>query len=156
MLTKTAAAVFINKLKMGKKLQLPKLQNKFQKGYIALISALVISALLVVICVAISATSFFLRFNVLDSEYKERSSELAESCVNIALLHLAQNPSNTATGNVVVGDDSCTIFSVQKDYPAAGQTTVQTKAEVRHAVTNFKVTVDVNLSIISWQELPSL
>lgn len=130
-----------------------------QSGFVALISVIIITILLVIISVSISTTSFFSRFNVADGEYKKRSSELAEACVDAALLKLAQDPSYAGGESIAVGSDSCQVVSVSS---TATQYTVKTKAlfpqgTAYQAVTNLQVTVDSSsFSIISWQELPTL
>ena len=133
-----------------------------QSGYMALISAIIISVLLITISIVLSTSSFFSRFNVADGEYKKRSSNLAEACVDSALGKLAQNSlyAPAPGGDIVsVGSDACTIFSVTT---AGGQTTIKTKAAFpaslpQSAVTNLQIIVDSDsFSLISWQELPSL
>jgi len=129
--------------------------KKGQEGYIALMSAIIISAVLVGISVSISTTGFFVRFNVLDAEYKLRSAALAESCVNVALLRLAQNPGLPAAGSVAVGNEYCNIVSVRKN--GSQQIIIQTKGVVREAVSNLQVVISSsNFSLISWEEIPVL
>lgn len=128
-----------------------------QNGYIALMSAIVISAVLIVITFVTSVTGFFVRFNVLDGEYKKSSSALAEACVDTVLLHLAKDPSDVTTGPVSIASGTCIVFSVSLNSPVAGQTTIETKAGVQKSVTNIRVVVDAaNLSLMSWEEIPTL
>jgi hypothetical protein len=128
--------------------------NNFQKkeeGFIALISAIIISLLLLTIVVALNLTGFLGRFNILDSEYKERSVSLAEACVDTALLNLANNLNYT--GPVNIGVDTCNILTVQANTPVAGQTTVKTKAIFQKATTNLEIVVNSSdLSVVSWKE----
>ena len=56
-----------------------------QDGYIALISVIIISLLLITVITALSTINYFSRYNILENEYKERSSGLAEGCVDYAL-----------------------------------------------------------------------
>lgn len=56
-----------------------------QRGFIALISAIVISTILLSLAVTLGSSTFFSRFDVLNSEYKRISLGLAEACVNSAL-----------------------------------------------------------------------
>lgn len=122
-------------------------------GFIALISSIIISVLLLTIVVALNLTGFLGRFNILDSELKERSLSLAEGCVDIALLNLARNPNYTGGATVNVGDDSCNIQAIQDDTPMMGETTIKTKSVFRKAVTNLEIVADSgNLSIVSWKE----
>ncbi len=129
--------------------------NKNQPGYIALMSAIIISVLLLLLAVTVSLTGFLSRSNELDAEYKQRSLSLAQGCAQAALLHLAQGQGNTGVGDVNIGNDKCSITSIQLNTPAAGQITIQTKAVFQDAITNLQFIVNSsNLSIISWQELP--
>lgn len=137
--------------------------NIKQKGFIAITSAIVISVLLLAIAFALSFSGFFARFNVLDSEYKNRSNALAEACVDKALLSLALNPS--FGGNQTVTVDSATspaiICEIKEVSLAGSKYTIYTKGEfpqttARKAVSNLKVIVhQSNLSVVSWEELPA-
>lgn len=128
-----------------------------QHGYVALMSALIISVVLVILSVSISTAGFYSRFNVADSEYKQRSSALAEGCIDAALLRLAQNAAYApdAGGDVITLDtDTCKIVSVSA---LAGQKIIQVQAVYNKAVTNFKIVVDSNsFSLIFWEELSTL
>ena len=133
------------------------MKNYHQHGYIALISALIISAVLLTVSVSLGMLNFFTRFSVLDAEYKVRSQVLAESCARVALLRLAHNPSTATTGAVSLGSDSCSIVIIQNNVPMAGQTTIQTKAMFRQSVTNFHIVASTTSALlVSWQELPNL
>jgi hypothetical protein len=127
-----------------------------QQGYIALMSAIIISAVLLDITFATSASGYFLRFNGLDQEYKRRSRELAEACKNIILLQLAEGSDSIMAQTVMVGNENCFIITVRRNVPVAGDITIQTRGVVRQAVTNLQVVVAAsNFSLISWEELDS-
>ena len=132
---------------------------KNQRGYIALISAIMISAVLIIISISISTTSFFSRFNVADAEYKKRSKALAEACIDQGLLKYAQDPSYTGNNEVVnVGSDTCKVVSVAS---SGSNVIVQAKGEfpntANKAVTNIQVTVDSSsFALVSWEEIPNL
>ena len=130
---------------------------KNQQGFLALISVIIILAVLLIIAVSISFLGFFSRFNVSDAEYKKRSSGLAEACIDTVLLRLANDSTDTTTGNVPIGIDSCDVISVQLDTPSPDQTTIQTKSVFQKSVTNIRIIINSgNFSIISWEELPTL
>jgi len=97
------------------------LKNK-QTGYIALISAIIISIMLVGITFGVSQAGYFSRFGSLDAEYKKISKGLAESCINIALLKIAEDP-NYNTVDPVNGDfispPGCRILPIVYD-PVSG------------------------------------
>jgi len=121
-------------------------------GYIAIVSTLIISILLMTVVFATSYSGFVGRFNVLNTEFKERSSALAEACVDTALLKLSQNSSYSGNENISVGSDSCSILAIESP---TGQKIIKTKAIFQNSVTNLKVVAtSSDLSIVSWEELP--
>jgi hypothetical protein len=124
-----------------------------QSGYIALISAVIISFLIMGIALTLSLTSFFNRSDLLDSEFKEMSGSLSEACVSTALLKIAQNESYAGNESVVIGDYNCSILPLES---AGGQKIVKTSATVQNSTTNFKVIIDqITLQVISWEEIPA-
>jgi hypothetical protein len=123
-----------------------------QSGYIALVSSIIISILLLMVTFAISSSNLSGRFNVLNAEFKERSLALAEACVDTALLKLAQNQSYSGNENIFVGNDQCSILAVET---LSGQKIIKTKAIFQNSVTNLKITAQASdLSVISWEEMP--
>ena len=123
----------------------------YNQGYITLMSAIIISALLLAITVSLGFNGLFGRLNIVDSESKERSSALAQACADKEILNLAKEVSYT--NPVQVGSDQCTIVSVAVDVPSVGQTTIQTQAVINKSYTDLQVIIDSsNFSIISWQE----
>src|SRR3989344_124199 len=133
------------------------------KGFIALITSIILSVILLTVALAFNQTGFLTRSEVLDSEYKERSLALAEGCADTAILNLAVDPSYTviAPTTVTVGSDGCTIESVS----TAGtppQTTIQTSAVFpapsvtsQGAHTNLRVVVNTDdITVVSWDEVP--
>jgi hypothetical protein len=119
--------------------------NKQQRGFIALMSAIIISAILIVATVTGSLSGFYTRFNILDMEFKNRSSALADACVDTLLYQLATNGSVTA-GVVSVGSsDHCEIKTATSPY--------KIQALFNNSYTNLIVGVDQDtLSVTSWQE----
>src|SRR3989344_1241599 len=109
------------------------LQNKgikTNKGFLALTSTLIITAVLMMAISATSTSSFFARFDAMGNEFKRVSLGLSESCLNAALLKLTQNfcydPTDDSdyeeiynTGDygvrIDVGPDSCYISEVEYD-----------------------------------------
>ena len=130
---------------------------KANEGYIALISVIIISVLLLTITFSLSLSGFFSRFNILDTEFKKRSVALAEACGDTALLKLAASSSISTPLTVPVGSDNCTISSVQFDTPSIGKTTVKTQAKYQNIFTNLAIIVNTaNTSVISWEEIPTI
>lgn len=114
-----------------------------QRGFIALVSSLVISAILVTLVFSVGTSALFARFDALNGENKRISLGLAESCVNVALIALATStsPSTYSPTNMVVtigadsrgNDMTCTIQSITH----SGQVvTIDTQAQWLGAYSN--------------------
>ncbi|MDE2399791.1 MAG: hypothetical protein KGL67_02160 [Patescibacteria group bacterium] len=124
------------------------INQKNNKGFVALMSAIIISVVLLLITTNLSLTGFYDRSNILDSELKDRSSALAEACVDTAILNMVQG--TTYIGSVNVGADTCTIQSVT----GSNQKTILIQAKYSNYYTNLKVVANtVDGSIVSWQEI---
>ena len=121
-----------------------------QGGFVALITAIILSAILLIITTTLNQTSFFTRSNLLDSEYKERSAGLAEACIDIARLKLANDPRYSGSEpSIPIGTNSCEIR------PIVGNT-IETKAVYNSAVTNLRVVINpADISVVSWEEVSS-
>lgn len=131
---------------------------KLEQGYIALVSAIVISFLLITITVSLGLSGFFGRFDILDSESKERSSALTEACIDTAILKLAENINYSLTPDdhaIPVEGDTCNIVSISPNPTRTFPITIQTQACINKSVTNLSVIIDSNFDITSWEELPN-
>jgi|SRR3989344_3913014 len=139
-------------------------RNK-KSGFVALITAIIISVILLTVTVAMNQVGYLTRGEILDSEYKDRSTALAEACGDTALFKLAQDPTYQPPpggDDIAVDSATCSIGSVQVDHPAAGQTTITTNAVFpatsvtnRGAVTKLQIVVDsTDLTLLSWNEIP--
>ncbi len=113
------------------------------RGFIALMSAIIISAILMTVVISGSLMGFNSRFNVLDAESKARSSALADACVDVLLLRLANR--EVVTDLVLVGSESCQI---------TGSNPYQIQAVFNHSYTNLRITVDpTNYTVTKWEEV---
>ena len=131
-----------------------KIRNKNKKGFIALISAIIIASMLLSLTITVSTASIFGRLNLLDSESKERSANLAEACVNQAILEISQGiyPQNKT---IFVGpntEDTCTIIKTSQNELLLEQSLIKAQSAINHAYSNLLFVVDGNYSIISWKE----
>ena len=128
------------------------------EGFIALITALILSVILITVAASLSQSGFFLRSGIADAEYKERSSATAEACVNVVFLRLAANPFSypyAMNESLNVGSDQCVIRQVLLDTPLIGQTTIETRAVFQEAATNLRIVVNkADVSLVSWDEIP--
>lgn len=92
--------------------------QKTERAFVALISAVVLSVMLLGLSTTANSAGFSARFNALNSEYKRIALGLAESCVNQVLLHVAKDHTYEPTvggETVSVGTGECTILDVEYD-----------------------------------------
>ena len=126
--------------------------KKSDKGFIALISAIIISTVLLLVATTASLTGFYGRSNILDSEFKTKSETLAEACVEITLLELANNPLYLGNATSTVGSEKCYVGVVST---SGGQKTFKTQGIYGNFYTNLEITVNTgDLAVISWVENP--
>ncbi|PIR37991.1 MAG: hypothetical protein COV34_02800 [Candidatus Zambryskibacteria bacterium CG10_big_fil_rev_8_21_14_0_10_42_12] len=127
-----------------------------QSGFVALMTAIVLSLIIILITATLNQSGFFARYIALDSEYKEMSVALAEACIDNAILRIISDETYGGNETLRVGDEICTIRPVQIDAPSAGMYTIETQAAFNEATTNLRVVIDGNdYSIESWTEVQS-
>lgn len=139
------------------------------RGFIALIAAVLISTVLLGLSSTIGVVSWYARLGVKESEDHRLASLLAESCVDTAFLRLAEKYQyNQAAGEIIsVGDASCKLVSIifgteqNQRLPA----TITTHARVGASVATLVVVASVinpsvepsfgehKIEIDSWQEI---
>ena len=125
-----------------------------QDGYIALTSVIIVSLLLITVITALSAVNYFSRYNILENEYKERSSGLAEACVDYAIGRVASNPSYAGNNEkVAVAGSNCVVKSVSGAFPKVISTSgYYPQNTPLKSYTNLTVTINSNLRVTNWQE----
>jgi hypothetical protein len=121
------------------------------RGFVALMSAIVISAVLLIIAVTGSFTVFFGRGNILDAELKSRSAAAADACAEQAFLLIANDPTYTGLSVFTFNSlDSCRV-EVSGDSPKS----LRIQATSSRAVTNLEINYDPDIpSVLSWREVP--
>ena len=133
--------------------------RKSEKGYIALVSALLLTVVLLVFTVAVSLSGYYSRSNVLGSEVKEQSSALAEACVNKAAADVAIG--NPVAGTVSFGSNPydsgnpymCDIVSVGPHPTNAGETQIKARGVYLDSYTNLVVDIDSDTqNVVLWRE----
>lgn len=125
-----------------------------KNGFIALTSVIIITAILILVATTISFSGFFARFNILDSELKTQSGNLAGACISEGLLVAAHNLSHIATTTIIVGKNylgQCDLGPI----PTSGNPRFFfTQASSSEHFTTLKTTYDpTTFSIISEEEL---
>lgn len=121
--------------------------KKTPRGFVALMSVIIISAILLLYVFGLGASSFFARFDALDSENQRIARSAAESCVNEALLQIAQG--TIVTGPVTKAGVTCSICS------GTDATHVVTRAVHNASYSNIRATVSLSnggYTISDWSE----
>ena len=117
-------------------------------------SAIIISLVLLLMITTTGLTGFYGRFNILDSELKERSFALAEACGDVALLALTNDPSWGGNATTSIGTaGECYVGPVST---GGGQKTFKTKSIYDNSFSIVHITLDATtLAVISWEEIPT-
>lgn len=83
-----------------------------QGGFIALISTIILMIVLLIILTTTNISSFFARINSQNSEFKRMSFGLSESCLNLALLRIAQNYNYQGDEIINLSLNECYIYPI--------------------------------------------
>jgi hypothetical protein len=126
-----------------------------EKGFIALMSVLIISLVLFVAVISLAQYGLMTRYSLLDLERKAASRQLAEACMHIARIYAVNDPSRTESNLVLdVDGKSCMIDSLS---PSGGTSNIVTCANEDGAITNLSTSIDnVNGDFESMTELATL
>jgi len=124
-----------------------------ERGFVALMSVIIIGAVLLAVVIGASLTGFYSRYNVLDFELKERSASTADACADQALLELANDATYAGGTTLSLNSlDKCSIGPMS----GTAEKSFQIQATSSDAVTNLAITARAaDLTIISWREIPN-
>jgi len=121
---------------------------KYNRGFIALISSIMLSLILFGLTLRVSGGNFSARTNALSAEFKQISKALSRSCGQSALLRLREEYWYVPEENgddVAVGEDICIILEVEHSTEDAATHTkevaILTKGSYRGAHTILKTQV---------------
>lgn len=129
-------------------------KNNSQGGYIAIMSSIIISLMMMLIALSLGSASLFTRLNVVDFSNKQLSYFIARSCLNDALFKLADSASYTGNETLTISSRTCVLSTITTSAP---NKIIQAKAIVEGATTNLKLTVNsTTLSTVSLEELATL
>ena len=132
-----------------------------ERGYAALLCAIVLCAVLLGLTAGAASAGYFARFDILTDQAKEQSRALAQTCANLAVAGLSQNPSPDyfKPERVSLNAGSCAI----KNISGTGNSRVITaSADYLQAFTELEAAVSLDpavngstrVTINSWRELP--
>jgi len=126
--------------------------NSSESGFVVLISTMILSAILLAMVFSVSFSGFFTRFNLLDSENKERSLSLAEACANLAILKRFEDSSYLGNETLVIGSEKCKVRLIM----VPSDIIIETTASKSGSFSNIRVNLNpVTFSITRWREVGS-
>ncbi len=136
-----------------------------ERGFVALMSIMILSAIVLVMIFTLGASVFFSRFSALEGEYKRTSLALAEACATTAMLKVAQSSTYTPAvgGECVSVSDSCGVSGATKTCTicsvalSSGTYTVRTRAVFKGSYTTLEVKGSMaatNFVVTQWTEIP--
>ncbi len=121
-----------------------------EQGFIALITVLILSVVLMVGVISLSQFGVITRYSLLDIENKMRSENLANACISFARLSIVTDPDDTITNkDVPLGEYVCRIESLVVNSPTNGTNRVKVSAAVSGATTNYQVDVNTTTGAIT-------
>jgi hypothetical protein len=120
------------------------LKSKSQSGYVALISTIIIGAVLLVMTIEAGQAGWYTRFIVLGAEAKMQSRTLARSCAEQALAKTMTDPTWIGGATTTSSTGSCYIFPLQKNHPTNEALTIRVQAVVRGSYTNMIFVYDMH------------
>lgn len=128
-------------------------RSRFEDGYIALISIIIIGAATMAVAITLLTTGTDAQRSVLVSQQAGQARQLSNACVEEALQKIHDLTSFTGSGSVTLGTGSCT-YTVAST--GASTRTIATTGTVGGVVRKAMVYVTINtsnISITSWQEV---
>lgn len=131
------------------------------RGFIALISILILSSVLLVTVLSLAQFGIASRVFLLDLEEKKASELLAEGCVHIARVYVYRDPDITVDtlptipphphGTFPIGESACTISAISRSNTI---NTVEVVAHSGRATTRYSVLIrNANGEFLSWLEI---
>lgn len=127
-----------------------------QKGFVALMTALIVSVSLLILVLAVGFESYYTRFSIFESDLKEKSIYLAEACVQEAILELSKDSGFSGGGSAKnLASGQCIIDAVTVS--GTNERLIEVTASSSEAFTHLEVEVDISsapdISITRWQEV---
>lgn len=136
-------------------------RRQTQRGFVALMSAIIVSAILIGLMASGGLAGFYARFDALGTENKREALALGESCINAALLALATStdPTRLSLNDEIVdiGADAegRPMTCVIKDIMHSGlNATIDAYASSDDSFANLSVTAVLtpSIQIVSWDD----
>lgn len=120
-------------------------------GFIALITSIILSLVVMLVAVSLGSANLFNRFAVVDFGNKQSSLSAARSCLYYALFKLAESSHYSGNETLTVSGYTCAISAITT---SGANKIIPAKSQVSGATTNLRLTVNSSsLSTVSLEEL---
>lgn len=122
------------------------INQKNEKGFIAITSSIIISALLLMLVISSSTSSFFLSSSLVDQYQKELGYNLATGCAEMVLLRLSNDNNYSGQEDLKISDRDCLVGVVNN---LEANFTFEIKVLIGKSVTTILVNANKNPLAIS-------
>ena len=123
------------------------------RGFIALMSALLLSGVLLAVAASGSLVGFYTRAGIAASELKERSTAAADACADQALIALIFDDTYAGNETVVLNTlDQCRVGALT-DTPTTKVFSVQATSSGKAVTTLRIVYATTTKTVVSWLEV---
>ncbi|KKU93982.1 MAG: hypothetical protein UY26_C0003G0132 [Candidatus Jorgensenbacteria bacterium GW2011_GWA1_48_13] len=120
-----------------------------RQGYIAIISAVITTAIVIVIALVFSSSNYLGRFDTSALEMKVVSKKVAQGCLEHAKLKMKLG-SYSGNEDVSIGTYTCTVLPIET---SGSNKIIKSKATVDNKTTNLRLTIDSSLNTVSLEEV---
>ena len=127
--------------------------NSSRSGYIAITMSIVVTLFLLLLAISLGSSNLFTRSSLSDVYSKQFSYFIARSCLNYALLQLADSSLYEGNETVDVSGETCSIATITTD---GANSIIMAEAQINSVATNLRLTVNtLTLSTVSLEEVAS-
>ncbi len=121
------------------------------KGYIAIVTTIILTILCLTIAVSLGLSASLSRVENRDFVFKEISHSLTSSCLDYARLKLVYNSSYAGNEIITIGNHQCSVLPITSSPP---QKIIEATSQINNITTNLKLVVDdYTLQTISLEEV---
>lgn len=128
-------------------------QTNFQSGYIAIVTALILSLLVLFVGVSTGTITLLSRYSRLEALNKNISAGTAQSCLQYGLLKLGEDYNYAGDATITVSGYDCHLYSIST---SGSNKILKAKSSVYGDTTNYQLTVDASLTPLTLEEVPRL
>lgn len=121
------------------------------KGYIAIITTIILTILCLTIAVSLGLSAAISRLGNRDFVLNANVYYLTQSCLDYAQLKLAYNSSYAGNETVAIGSHQCSILSIESP---PSQKIIKATSQINNITVNLKLTVNAyTLQTVSLEEI---